>query len=457
MKKIKNIILAFILLSAFIFNACTEDEIRVPVVENVRVVEKDSSISGAEFGTYLALQGRGFDDVVGVVFNTITADLNINYVTSSNIIVQVPDEYPEEVSDIVTLITFDGNQYDFPFQIEVPQPGIEKINYQLATNLVFIDGESFAHIKKLTFGGVEVTTYEVSTSLDQITFTLPDDVPVGVVKVVLEAAAGNVESDFDLAAAASPSITSVPVEWVEPGFAMRINGINLARISKVTINGTMEVTSGFETNDINSWLEFPMPADVPPGDMTIQVSNALGSVSNKVTSSYKTSEFFWWNYDDIAYCWGAPASSVGDNQVTPISAQFGMFEGDIAPSWWDQNNMFNGCFDLPNEIVLSPNDYVLKFEMNVSNPWSVGVFKITFGGDGNEELFAHEWKPYIDGESYTTDGWVTVTIPLSEWNISGTSSSFVNNPRFKFFIPGDATEPAAETGIYIDNLRIDTL
>ncbi|WP_020529898.1 glycan-binding surface protein [Flexithrix dorotheae] len=456
MYKIKNIILAVSLLSVVLFSACSEDEMQIPVVENVRVVEKDSSITGAEFGTYLALQGRGFDDVVDVVFNTVIADLNINYVTSNNIIVQVPTEYPEEVNDIVTLITLNGTRYDFPFQIEVPEPAIANISYQLATNLILIEGESFAHIKKLTLGGVEITNYEVSTGLDKITFQLPDGVPVGVIKVVIETPAGTAETDFDLEAASSPSIINIPVEWVEAGFNMRINGINLARISKVTINGTIDVTSGFETNDINSWLEFPMPADVPSGDMTIQVTNELGSASNKVTSTYKTSEYLWWNYDDVAYCWGAPASAVGEDQVRPVSAKFGMFQGDIAPSWWDQNNMFNGCFDVPAEIVSSPNDYVLKFEVNVLNPWSVGVFRISFGGEGGEEQFGYDWKPYADGESFTSEGWTTVAIPLSEWNIDG-SSAILNNPRFKFFIAGDATNPSENTAIYIDNIRIDSL
>ena len=456
MYKISKLFLSTILLTGFVFFSCSDDEDTVPFVERVRLVTQDSTIAAADFDMFVVLQGKGFGKVSEVRFNGITANLNLNYVTFSNIIVQVPDEFPEEVGDIVTLVNADGSQYDFSFRIDVPLPAVDEFNYIAATNQVIVNGGNFVHMKSLSIDGTEVVDFDVSSGMDQITFQLPEGVLAGVIPVELTSAAGTSMVDFDLEAAARPIITNVPLEWGEEGSTMRIEGRNLARINKVTINGTFEVTDGFESDEIFSWLEFPMPADVPGEEITIQAINELLSTSNAFTSKYKSSTLLWWNYDDIDYSWGADkATRRSVDKVPPVSDFYGFWEGTISPSWWDQGNMYNGDFAIPDEILNNPNNFAVKFELNVVNEWSAGVFTIAFKGDDNDEQFSYAYKPYQDGESFVTEGWITVTIPLSEWNISGTTT--LANPRFKFFIPGDATEPALETAIYIDNIRIDAL
>ena len=462
MMKTKLYIVVMILMGAVVLSCTDEEGEGVPQVTNISVVEKDSTIEEGFFGSFIAIEGKGFKGLNSVLFNGVEAKINSNFVTSSNIIVQIPDEYPDEITNTVTLVMRSGSSHDFPFSVAVPKPFLDDDNaviYELRTETITITGGNFVKVKSVSIAGIEVSKFIVS-NLRTIKFELPDEVPIEVVKIVVQAVAGSIETEFSILEASKPKILDIPAEWVDEGGTNRIIGTNLINISKIKINGTIEVTD-FEVNDDFNVLDFEMPAGVDAGEMTIVLENDKGVFSDAFTSPHKTVHQLWWNYDNVNKCWANGVKGTADG-VASISGEYAKFEGDINPSWWDASVMYAGCFAFKNDVIASPNDYVLKFEMNVVNPWSAGSIAVRIDTEDaetnkDEQRFEYQYKPYEgleESEEFTTNGWVTVSLPLSNWNID-VGEPWLGNPVFRFYVPGNAAIGAKNVAIYVDNVRID--
>lgn len=441
--------------------SCKKNDEAVPSIASVRIVAKDSTTTDASFSGYIAIKGSGFDEVNGVKFNGIPAILNPNYVTSNTIVVMVPAKFPSEITNMLEVTTKNGMSYSFPFTVLVPKPVIKEVAYALSKNKLSILGENLAQIKSVSIGGIAIDTAKIvkDPKFKFLTFDVPTNIPSGSVILSLEAAAGRAQSSFDLESASAPAITAIPAEWVDEGGLFTLNGRNLGLIDRVVINDNIIVNEGFTSNDDNSSLGFSLPAGVNSGTIKVKVYNKLGKVSNELSSKFKTSSFLFFNFDDKGICFGAPAARFVLQPQQPISGKYFAMVGNMSPSWWDESNMVCSCDMLPSNISAVASNYVLKFEINVSKPWSAGAIRITFGtppntdADNTNEKWVYDWKPYETDKPYQTNGWQTVSIPLSNLNLS--SSAVVNNLRFKFFIPGDAKVGASNVAVYVDNIRID--
>src|SRR5688572_24293325 len=112
--------------------SCQDDEEAMPSVTNIRVIAKDSSIVGGEFGLPIAIQGNNLTSVVEVWFNDVKAELNPVYVTNTNILIFVTDDGPSEVTNTITLVTGSGNRITADFQTILPPPQIWQLYNEFA-------------------------------------------------------------------------------------------------------------------------------------------------------------------------------------------------------------------------------------------------------------------------------------------------------------------------------------
>jgi hypothetical protein len=134
-------------------------------------------------------------------------------------------------------------------------------------------------------------------------------------------------------------------------------------------------------------------------------------------------------------------------------------------------------------------DYVMKFEAKVQGTWSAGALQFIFTGadevwcnwqENSDPKFAawssthggnEDWKrsttyprglwlPWAGNTGYTTDGWVTVSIPMSDFNKGATGESLSpNGPRHWTGITvwlgaGGVEGSACNPTIWIDNVRV---
>ena len=113
--------------------------------------------------------------------------------------------------------------------------------------------------------------------------------------------------------------------------------------------------------------------------------------------------------------------------------------------WRNDPTTFNGAAEIGANI----DDYSLKFDINVIEPLTAGAFRIRFRDADGVDAF-YDWQPWVDsGEPFTTDGWMTVEIPLA---VLGVPDFSLVDAEF-----GMAFEGAnVLLNFAIDNVRFDT-
>jgi hypothetical protein len=200
MKKMNVYISRFLMLMAFavtILVSCSEDEDGQPIITNVRVTEKDSTIAGGKFNLTLAIQGSELGAVQKVFFNDVEANLNPVYVTNSNIIVDVPDSPPTTINNKITVVTASGKTASFDFSTVLPEPIVWGFynEFALPATENRVIGNYFYVIGKVLVNGTEVEITKVTAN--EITFIMPVDA-VADATVTVEGAGGIVTPTFKL-------------------------------------------------------------------------------------------------------------------------------------------------------------------------------------------------------------------------------------------------------------------
>jgi len=176
--------------------SCSEDGELTPVVTNIRIIAKDSSITGGEFAQEIAIQGRNLGSVREVWFNDVKAVLVPTYITDNNILVRIPTDGPTDVTNTVTLVTQSGNRVTVDFETVLPPPLILQLYNEYAQpgteNMVL--GLYFFDVQKVLIGNQEVEILAKTSTA--ITFKMPES--VGQDSVTVVAAGGTTVSAFRL-------------------------------------------------------------------------------------------------------------------------------------------------------------------------------------------------------------------------------------------------------------------
>ncbi len=169
MKNISIYIKQLLMLTIFFTLAlagCKEDDEMggTPVITNVRVVAKDSSITAGELGLTIAIQGQNLGGVRKVLFNDLEAPLNPVYVTNSNIIVTIPDKAPSELSNTITLVTGSGLSTTKEFTVVLPEPQITGVynEFVLPGKETSVLGNYFYFVQKVMLGDKELEILETT-------------------------------------------------------------------------------------------------------------------------------------------------------------------------------------------------------------------------------------------------------------------------------------------------------
>jgi hypothetical protein len=114
--------------------------------------------------------------------------------------------------------------------------------------------------------------------------------------------------------------------------------------------------------------------------------------------------------------------------------------------------------------------YSMKFELYTKTPWGKGQLWISLGDWYGWSSYAARFSPWTASTAYQSNGWVTCTIPLSQfikgnefwqttWNPAGASANkFSDYPSTSvvFMIANDVASavPANSINLAVDNIRI---
>ena len=405
----------------------------VPTLKYVRSPlpeEADSLLVGAYLGNTVCLVGDNLRSIYELYFNDQKATLNTSYMTDHTVLVDIPKNIPEEVTNKIYMITKSGAKVDFDFSVMVPAPVVSSMSCEYAP----------AGSEAVLYGD-----YFVDDPNVPLTISMPGDITVEGEQIT--------------------SITKTAVKFIVPEGAVQGN------IRVKSIYGTGQ--SVFQYKDTRNILfdwDGKYEGALAAGNSWNGDNEKKGQILASVPSV------------DGKYMVMGPATLSGGQWQTP---------GEYLMMYWPDPNATEGCVPLYNlpQFKKMLEDYkieelALKFEVYVptSNPWMAEGMQIRFTSldevsmsnqtqdyiwnddESHEEGKAPRgvWVPWEETGSYDTNNqWVTVTLKMSEFNklVSGLASDTeFTQDRFaglSIFLRGGGVDgKECEPIICIDNIRV---
>ena len=169
------------------FTACEDEPDKFelaggkPTIHYIRPINvdaADSLLTGAYMGSGICVVGDNLRSVYKMIFNDQAATLNNSYITDHTILVDVPSEIPEEVSNLIYFVTKDRDTVKYDFQVLVPGPSITSMSneYAPAGTVATLYGDYFIDDPnvplRIFFGDTEAAVKNVEKGA--VTFTVPD-------------------------------------------------------------------------------------------------------------------------------------------------------------------------------------------------------------------------------------------------------------------------------------------
>lgn len=405
----------------------------VPTLKYVRSPlpeEADSLLVGAYLGNTVCLVGDNLRSIYELYFNDQKATLNTSYMTDHTILVDIPKNIPEEVTNKIYMVTKSGAKVDFDFSVMVPAPVVNSMSCEYAP----------AGSEAVLYGD-----YFVDDPNIPLTISMPGDITVEGEQIT--------------------SITKTAIKFIVPEGAVQGN------IRVKSIYGTGQ--SVFQYKDTRNILfdwDGKYEGALAAGNSWNGDNEKKGQILTSVPPV------------DGKYMVMGPATLSGGQWQTP---------GEYLMMYWPDPNATEGCVPLYNlpQFKKMLEDYkieelALKFEVYVptSNPWMAEGMQIRFTSldevsmsnqtqdyiwnddESHEEGKAPRgvWVPWEETGSYDTNNqWVTVTLKMSEFNklVSGLASDTeFTQDRFaglSIFLRGGGVDgKECEPIICIDNIRV---
>ncbi|WP_374166437.1 glycan-binding surface protein [Arcticibacter sp. MXS-1] len=203
MKKIYQAIVILLLtvwIPAFL-SSCSKDDSDGdgnPVINYVRVTKPESADSllvGAGQGQLVAIVGDNLQNVRQVFFNDKESVLTPTYVTNKTVLVAVPSQVPEDITNKMRLIFANGFVLEHDFRTEINKPQISGMacEYVPAGGTAIIRGNYFYKPVKVAFnGGAEAEVLSVKD--DRLEVLVPEGAQPGQITITTNF--GTNKSDF---------------------------------------------------------------------------------------------------------------------------------------------------------------------------------------------------------------------------------------------------------------------
>jgi len=373
MKKFSKIIMlaATMLALAGLYTSCSKDdnggEPRIDYVRITRPESSDSLLIGAGQGLLIAIVGNNLKNTTEIWFNDQQAVLTPTYITNTSILVSVPSQIPEKITNKMRLVFSDGRELLYDFVVQIAKPTVSSMVSEFVNtgDVATIRGDYFYEPLTVTFTG-GVVGDKVSVSDKIIEVRVPAGAQMGPITVKTNF--GETKSNFFFRDMRNVFIDSDPYEgWWNASYV----------------------------------VSNPGPSDPPKiSGNYLRFKKAIGA----------------WSWNELA---GGPASAM------PVHSR-----------------------NIPDDAILKPADYNLKFEVNTVKPYSANQFKINVALTA-EDNDAYKWNPPID----TKGQWQTIVIPFDDvvasYKVKPTVSPTGYWSRLLFHGPGDL-----DADISFDNFRV---
>lgn len=316
--------------------------------------------------------------------------------------------------------------------------------------LIAIIGENLQNTREIWFNDQQAALTSTYITKKSVLVSVPGKIPKEInnkLKIVFSNGQ-TLEQDFILQIS-EPVISNMLSEYVLTDETATINGNYFYAPLKVKFTGGVE---GEVISVVDEIIRVKVPAGAVPGPITVTTN--FGSSESDFwfrdnRNIFISSDPFtgWWNESYVV--------KTPDPDGPPsINGNYIRVKKAIASGSWNEiaggpaSAMGPISKNIPDEAILKPEKYYLKFEVNTIKPYKNNVFKINVGlqSEYNDE---YRWLPPYD----TKGKWQTVVIPFEEVTASYKTPLVVNPngywTRLLFHGPGDL-----DADISFDNFRV---
>ncbi|NIJ54395.1 glycan-binding surface protein [Dyadobacter arcticus] len=280
------------------------------------------------------------------------------------------------------------------------------------SNLIAIVGENLGGASEIWFNDQKAILTPTYITNKTILVSVPGMVPKEITnKLKITFTNGKIlEHDFEVQIS-EPVVANMNSEFVVTASVATINGNFFYEPLTVTFAGGVKGELVSVTDQI---VQVRVPEGALPGQVTVKTN--FGETKSDFwfrdnRNIFLSSDPFtgWWNEK---YVVTKPAA--GD----PVAINGNYIRVKEAIGGWNWKEVAGGPPDamgaisknVPDEAILKPSDYNLKFEVNTLKPYNNNMLKINVGLTNDFVTDAFQWAPPYD----TKGEWRTVIIPFEE-------------------------------------------
>ena len=343
---------------------------------------------------------------------------------------------------------------------------------------IAIIGRNLGNVDEVWFNDQRAALNPNLVTPTSIIIQVPEVIPATVTnKLVLVNSDKVKRLDYDFGVdVPGPVVTRMVCEYVATGETAVIQGNYFVDdpASPLTVFFPGNIEGTIVSSSIDE-INVTVPAGVGPGQ--IQVRSLYGTTRSGFF--FRDDRNIILNFDDLTAAGGWRSGVIGSSNPAGISGNYVRFSGAMAGgagTTWNEDafsfNLWpiaNGRPDVPvytGEIK----DGLIKFEVNVVTPWESSALQMIFTRyslTGSNSYIADGtyprglWNPWKATGTYQTDGWITVSFPLSDFNYTHEGAESANKltadmiSGLTFYVwNGGVAGKDCNPHICIDNIRV---
>lgn len=318
-------------------------------------------------------------------------------------------------------------------------------------NLIAIVGTNLQKANEIWFNDQKAVLTPTYITNNSILVSVPSKVPMEITNTmtIVFSNGKKLEHGFKLEIS-KPLIRSMVSEYVLTGELATIRGNFFYEPLTVTFAGG--IVAEIESVE-DDRLSVRVPEGVEPGQITIKTN--FGETKSDFwfrdnRNIFLSSDPFtgWWNESFVI-------TNPGPDDPVAINGNYIRVKQEIAGWTWLEvaggppDAMGDISKNIPDEAILRPENYNLKFEVNTIKPYNSNMLRINVGLSNDFNNDAYLWKPPID----TQGNWQTITIPFDEVTSSyGTPLTISEDGYYtRILFQGDGD---LDADISFDNFRV---
>jgi hypothetical protein len=457
-KKIRFLLLFFTVVIGILVVSCNNEDMGSPVITAVRnyaASPKDTIMTDAVAKEqWVVIQGQNLGNAVRISFDGVPASFNSSLLTSNSAVVKIPaiTFSKVDVNKMYTIeyVTSEGTA-TFSFKLGPAAPTVTSISDVFAepADSVYIYGKDLVLVKSFSYGGTPITSFKSNLDGSAVGFLMPSPAPVSG-DVVITTFTGVVTYKIS----ADPIIYSISNENALANDSVFVYGTYLKGIQSFSFGGTP--ISSYKLDSNGKSIGFVLPPSPQTGPVSI--TTTFGSVTTlyNVNDTKGTSSLSIADGGDNWQWWAASKSGPNNPDFPGNNTEFFVLDkGTLLPGdgWpWTSAVRLNPRNWIAQANINDPiENYALKFEVNIPNDWNGGSMLIQSDNDAYTYR-AEPWqKTATTTAAYKTKGWMTVTVPFTEFRSKDTKLGVGRGDSMTEFISLLGTSGKSGFYLYLHN------